>query len=86
MDLFPVGSRPKCRYCSKELAPQFKTTPIPDEFWNNLKGDYPKRKQFRIDNPKQFTGNYGHYSDNLFCGINCGYMWAIRNAMGSIFE
>ena len=82
MDLFPVGKRPKCRYCSKELAPQFKTTPIPYELWQ----DEEKKTAFKTANPKQFTGNYGRYSDNMFCGMNCGYMWAIRNAMGSIFE
>lgn len=24
-----------------------------------------------------FRGTYGGYSDNFFCGLNCGYRWGI---------
>jgi hypothetical protein len=61
-------------------APQFNTTSVPYELWQ----DAEKKAQFQAANPKQFTGKYGRYADNKFCGLNCGYMWAIRNAPAPI--
>lgn len=38
-----------------------------------------ERKQFRKDNPPEFTGKFGGYGDNRFCGLNCGYQWAVAH-------
>lgn len=81
MKLFPVGQRPKCRFCHKELMPQFETIPIPYELWSDEK----KKAEFKAANPKRFTGDYGRYQDNRFCGLTCGWQWAVKNAMGSKF-
>ena len=62
----PVGQRPKCRYCGKELRPQFRS-------------HYPDRGSLRPTH-RTFEGKYGSYGDNLFCGLNHGYYWAVRNA------
>ena len=32
---------------------------------------------------RKFLGTYGRYGDNLFCGLNCAYHWALRKARGS---
>lgn len=76
MKLYPVGSRPHCLFCREELAPQFKTPLIPYELW----GDPEKKAQFREDHPKVFTGTYGRYGDNRFCGLTCGWQWAVKFA------
>jgi hypothetical protein len=39
-----------------------------------------ERKQWRKNHPPQFLGTYGGYSDNRFCGLNCGYSWAVRHS------
>lgn len=79
--LKPVGQRPHCLFCDKELRPQFQTnTPgsgLPGPF---LWGD--ELAQWKKDHPgwKKFTGHYGGYSDDRFCGLNCGYKWAVRHS------
>lgn len=82
----PVGQRPKCLYCHKELRPVFdsnlpgwgipnspKYIPGPSLYGDAL-------RQWKRDHPewKTFTGKYGSYADNRFCGLNCGYGYAIR--------
>jgi hypothetical protein len=29
------------------------------------------------DSERRFAGKYGGYGDNTFCGLNCGYRWAV---------
>jgi hypothetical protein len=148
MDLLPVGKRPRCWCCNKELRPRYRTVKEgshvetkfakqtnpelsaeddvffrpyePDEYFDrrpvipgvplnaNLRffekddgfdvdrsGDRfrrlsglapnwkaPKTGWFwcytRDSVDRTFLGDYGGYGDNKFCGINCGYAWAVR--------
>lgn len=61
----PIGRRPRCRCCDKELRPYFVSKPEPGRPW-------------RSDVPKELAG-YGGYGDGFFCGLNCGYEWARRH-------
>ena len=77
MELKPRGQRPKCLYCGKELRPNFRDDePLPQ-------GSYRWTAQQRTAwdrQHKHFDGTYGRYNDSLFCGLNCGYRWAKKNA------
>jgi len=72
-----VGLRPRCLACGKELRPNYDyDIPRP---WFHEDYDGSKRKQFEREH-KIFKGTYGGYADNRFCGLNCGYAWAVRNS------
>lgn len=76
--LFPVGQRPRCLCCHKGLRPNFKWIERPF----NLRGE--ALRQWKRDNPRQFLGTYGGYRDNRFCGLGCGYSFAVRNSREAI--
>lgn len=80
--LKPVGQRPRCLHCHAELQPRFiEMTPgygIPGPMlWGSA------LKEWKKQNPgwKIFTGFYGRYKDNRFCGLNCGYDWAVAHSL-----
>lgn len=74
LPLYPVGQRPQCLFCARELRPNFKWVQIPYHF------DPQQRKQWRKDHPREFKGTYGSYGDNRFCGLTCGHSWAVRHS------
>lgn len=74
MPLYPVGQRPVCLTCRKELRPNFKWIERPF----NLSEE--ALRQWKQDNPRQFLGTYGGYGDNLFCGLGCGYQYAVHRS------
>jgi len=77
----PVGSRPRCLNCNKELRPNYGyDVPRP---WFGEDYDGKKAKQFEHEH-KIFKGTYGGYGDNRFCGLNCGYRWAIKHSRASV--
>lgn len=72
----PKGSRPRCLQCGKELRPNYGyDVPRP---WFAEDYDGAKARQFELEH-KVFKGTYGRYRDNRFCGLNCGYTWAVRH-------
>jgi len=99
----PVGQRPRCLQCNRELKPNYHTErpPLQVHTGNTIKirtsrsygtsipeyEDAPEsrptteaeRKQWRKDHPPVWRGTYGGYKDNRFCGLNCGYDWAVRH-------
>jgi len=74
IELKPVGSRPRCLHCGKELKPNFKWNPMPFRLSDE------EKKAWKKANPPQFLGSYGRYKDSRFCGLNCGYDWAISHS------
>jgi hypothetical protein len=38
-----------------------------------------ERKAFKLEHPPQWDGTYGSYRDSRFCGLRCGYHWAVRH-------
>ena len=39
-----------------------------------------ERREWKKEHPPEFLGTYGSFSNNRFCGLNCGYNWAINHA------
>jgi ribosomal protein L6P/L9E len=37
-----------------------------------------ERKAWKKANPPEFLGTYGRHRDNRFCGLNCGYRYALK--------
>jgi hypothetical protein len=72
--VLPVGKRPHCLYCDKELRPNYDRASMP---WR-LSDE--ERREWRKANPRVFDGTYGHYNDNFFCGLTCGHQWAVKIA------
>jgi hypothetical protein len=74
----PKGKRPRCLHCTKELEPQFTEPVMPAKLRDGRR--HAERKTWEKANPAQFTGHYGRFRDNRFCGASCGYNWAIAHA------
>jgi hypothetical protein len=72
----PVGSRPRCLFCNRELRPNYGYDVERPWFYNDP--DDTRRKAFERDH-KIFKGTYGGYGDNRFCGLNCGYRYAVAH-------
>jgi hypothetical protein len=53
-EIAPVGKRPHCEHCDREL----------------------RVYRYRKAGSKKLYGTYG---DNRFCGLTCGYRWALRH-------
>lgn len=64
----PQRPRPKCMYCHKMLRPKFKAVYPPKLGLGAVLSMDPTAREFQ---------GYGNYADNLFCGLNCGYKWAV---------
>lgn len=77
----PVGQRPKCLFCARELRPNF-SDPRPNigsgyvEYMSQTKSE---RKAWAKAHPKVFLGTYGEYTDSRFCGLRCGYKFALQH-------
>jgi hypothetical protein len=72
----PVGKRPKCLCCGKELRAQYE---VPG--WRERPVIFEStdaRRRWELDHPKRWTGKYGGYSDGFFCGLTCGHRWAVH--------
>lgn len=76
----PKGQRPHCLHCDKELAPQF-TEELPGYALPGQPLFGPKLEKYKKDHPewRQFTGHYGRYKDDRFCGVSCGYSYAVAH-------
>ena len=61
----PVKDRPKCLSCDKPLRPQ--TRHVRDE---RTDAGFFARAVY------EFSGHYGDYGDDAFCGVTCGYRYA----------
>ena len=70
--LAPVGSRPRCLNCRKELRPNFRWNPKP--FLLTV----AQTAEWKKNNPRQFLGSYGAYGDDRFCNLTCGYQFAVK--------
>jgi len=89
-------NRPKCRACGKPLRKRTSSVevpsgaPAPTEYLGQKVVQTLRRKPLTYrpvgsgekppDRVSFWCGDWGGYGDNLFCGLNCGYDWAIRNA------
>jgi hypothetical protein len=72
------GQRPRCLHCTHELIPQYTISPpMPDRLADGRRK--AEREAWEKANPPRFTGNYGRFSDNRFCGLNCGYNYAVAH-------
>lgn len=74
----PKGKRPRCLHCAKELEPQFIQAVMPARLRDGRR--LSERNEWVKANPEEFTGDYGRFRDNLFCGASCGYSWAVDHA------
>lgn len=82
----PVPDRPKCLACGKTLTPWIRcmdheTAKIGDTVTSDTYGTgIVVRVQARLSMFKRsvsfWTGRWGRYGDNFFCGLNCGHDWA----------
>jgi hypothetical protein len=72
MDFKPVGQRPTCRHCGKELRPNFKFQSIPFRLSD------AEKKAWRKANPRVFKGTYGPHGDNFFCSLGCAHSFAVE--------
>src|SRR5271168_3564574 len=72
----PKGQRPHCLSCDKELEPQLIRAAMPTKLLDGRR--HAERKAWEKANPVEFTGDYGRFRDNLFCGVTCGYTWAVK--------
>jgi hypothetical protein len=72
----PVGSRPRCLFCNKELRPNYGYDVERPWFAEDYDGS--KRKRFEREH-KIFKGTYGVYASNRFCRLNCGYDYAVAH-------
>jgi hypothetical protein len=78
----PVGQRPRCLFCTRELRPNFTDpdrTSTGEGYLAWFKMTLAERKAWRKTHPKVFLGTYGTYGDSRFCGLNCGYRWALQH-------
>lgn len=79
------GSRPKCLQCRRELKPQFHypleaNTPTFQQLVNcgfatNNESEYKVKCRWQRLN-RTFSGHYGNYFDDHFCGQGCAQKWA----------
>lgn len=74
----PRGERPRCLHCVKELQPQFTVPPpLPDKLFDGRRK--AEREQWEKEHKPRFTGHYGRYADDRFCGQVCGYTYAVEH-------
>jgi hypothetical protein len=74
----PKGKRPRCLHCTKELEPQFIRAAMPAKLRDGRRR--AERDVWEKANPSLFTGEYGRFRDNRFCGASCGYNWAVTHS------
>jgi hypothetical protein len=72
-----VGLRPRCLHCNRELRPNYSWDgPRP---WLRGTDNEPDAQSKWDREHKIFLGTYGAYRDNRFCGLNCGYNYAVAH-------
>lgn len=82
-----IHEKPTCLLCGKALR---KTTygcevPVveqaPPEIYGKKVVQVIRRKKLTwkpgFDSLSLWCGEWGGYGDNFFCGLNCGYRWAV---------
>jgi hypothetical protein len=75
----PKGKRPRCLNCVKELPPQFTIPPpMPVKLYDGRRK--AERTAWEKEHKPRFTGHYGRYADDCFCGQACGYEWAVNHS------
>ena len=87
------AEKPKCRCCGKALRKKTYSVeipngaPAPTEVYGEKVVAVVRRKTLsfrRGDSEKSpesvsvWCGTWGGYGDNFFCGLNCGYKFAVR--------
>lgn len=71
-----VGLRPRCLHCNRELRPNYGYDV--ERPWFSEDYDGAKRRAFEREH-KIFKGTYGRFGNNRFCGLNCGYQFALAH-------
>lgn len=59
----PVNERPRCRFCGKSLKPHFR---------------YEAGSSFLAPGGSISIDGYGYEGDSHFCGLRCGYHFAVN--------
>jgi hypothetical protein len=73
----PKSQRPRCLDCTKPLEPQIiGAAALPARLMDGRRK--AEREDWEKANPPRFTGHYGRFGDDRFCGISCGYQYALR--------
>jgi hypothetical protein len=84
-----VRDAPRCRCCGKALRPNYNAdkrservehlfTQQPDNrhaTWDAARGRWVVVARASRLTRRVFTGSFGAYADNLFCGLRCGYTY-----------
>ena len=73
------AERPRCLQCHRRLDPQFIVPPFPPRLLDGRRKT--ERKRWNDEHPPQFTGHYGRYNDDRFCGQACGYNYAVAHTV-----
>lgn len=88
-----AAERPKCRCCGKALRKRTHSVEVPGgaapptEVYGKKVVAVVRRKTLafrRVDDGRHpesvsvWCGEWGGYGDNFFCGLNCGYKFAVR--------
>ena len=70
-----TGKAGTCRWCGDRLVYRtFSRNLLPGETWEEFHAIPQSQKRSRAyDKP-------GYYGDGKFCGLRCGYQWAVRRA------
>ena len=76
----PKGQRPRCLSCQKELDPQYTIASMPAKLLDGRR--VAQREAWEKANKPTFTGHYGRFQDDKFCGVSCGYNYAIASTNG----
>ena len=92
-----AAEKPKCRCCGKPLRKRThgvevpNGAPAPTEVYGKKVVAVVRRKVLafrRTDDSKNpesvslWCGEWGGYGDNFFCGLNCGYKYAVKYLRG----
>lgn len=84
------SSLPKCLHCGKPLGRNWSSwgrwnkDPAPvvgaSTPWGTIIEVRPVACSIDDSACKFWTGQFGRYGDGMFCGLNCGYRWAVAHA------
>jgi hypothetical protein len=82
-----MSEKPICLFCGKPLrkyAHSYETvpgTPVPLQVNGKKVVQVLRRKKSirgeKVERLSLWCGEWGDYGDNFFCGLNCGYRWAV---------
>lgn len=80
----PRAERAACLYCKRKLEPQFTAPPpVPGKLLDGRRK--AEREAWEKENQPRFTGHYGRYNDDRFCGQACGYNYAVAHTRPARF-